>query len=147
MSKGKILATLAMLITSTALCKANTCPSQSILTDQNITDLSHTGETTISGKVYKVVGEDKTHNNYKGKLLDTKQHLEGFLKINKHGGDVKARFVSVQTPEGYCAYNISVGTQSAMVALSANPDQTPPRPSTPSPSKPPRPTTKAPDKL
>ena len=148
MSKSRILSALVTLAASTSLCKADSCPSQSVLKDQNATELAHTGETTISGKVYKIIGKNKTGNDYNHKLLDTSKHLEGFLKVNKHDGEhVKSRFVSVKTPEGFCAYNISVGEQSAVVALSTNPDQVgvrPPLPSTPSPSTPPRPTTSAP---
>lgn len=146
MSQRKILATLVALIACTSLCKA-TCPSQRDINDRNITELSNTGETTISGAVYKMIGQDKTGNHYKEKLLDTKQHLEGFLKIAKADGGATVRpnglttgVVSVKTPEGYCAYNISVGKKSAVIALSTNPDQVgganpPLRPSTKAPEK------------
>jgi hypothetical protein len=156
MSKSKILAAMLVLISSTSLCKANTCPSQRDLNDQNITELSHHGQTSIDGKVYKMIGKNKTGNDYNHKLLDTSKHLEDFLKINKHGEinkhdeKVRSRFVSVQIPEGFCAYNISVGEQSAMIALSTNPDKVgvrPPLPTTSSPSKPPRPTAPTPNKL
>lgn len=157
MSKSKILAAMVVLISSTSLCKANTCPSQRDLNDQNITELSHSGQTSIDGKVYKMIGKNKTGNDYNHKLLDTSNHLEGFVKIAKADGGASIRpngstvgIVSVETPEGFCAYNISVGKKSAVIALSTNPDQVgvrPPLPTTSSPSKPPRPTALTPSKL
>lgn len=156
MFKSKILGTMIALVASTSLCKA-TCPSQRDIKDQNVRELSQSGQTTIDGKVYKMIGENKTGNHYNNKLLDTQKHLEGFLKIAKFGTGAPIRptgsiagIVSVQTPEGFCAYNISVGETNAVIALSTNPDQvgaTPPRPSRSSPSVPPRPSTKAPEKF
>jgi|GEM_PF-2691676 len=159
MPKSKILTTIITLIASTSLCKA-TCPSQRDIKDQNIRELSRNGQTTIDGKVYKMIGENKTGNRYNNKLLNTHGDLHDFLERTKFDKGATIRptgsivgVVSVQTPEGFCAYNISVGSvgeTSAVIALSTNPDQVgvvPPRPSRSSPSVPPRPSTKAPEKF
>jgi hypothetical protein len=68
-SKSKILTAMIALVASTSLYKA-TCPSQRDISDKNIADLSKTGEATISDKVYKMIGEDKTDNHFNTKLLE-----------------------------------------------------------------------------
>lgn len=145
MSKSRILATMVVLIASTSFCKANNpCPSQTEVKEHEVKTLANNGQVKIGGEVYKIVGEDKITNNYNKKLVNTKQDLEKFLSEAKHGKDPTGgntlRATSVQTPPGYCAYNISLGGTSKVIAISAHPDQLkgkPARPSTPAPTTPP----------
>lgn len=100
------------------------CLSQQSFGDQQIKDLAKDGHLMLQGKKYSLIGQTKTKNDYRGKLLGNQNKLNKFLQDNNithapkntAGHTIRVTSLTVQN-QRYCAYNISVGTENAVIAI------------------------------
>lgn len=96
------------------------CPA---MTEEKLQTLADQGKVSLSDKTYNLVTQSETHNNYNGRLIETKEKLTDFLKETKAKPTVTLNINSHQNPmmrdhqKPYCAYMLERDTEEFVIAL------------------------------
>lgn len=121
---SRILAVAGILIGSSLACHATACPPNDDVS-RKIEDLAANGKATFQNETYRLISKPETYPYYSGKLLENDTQLAGFLKVTKLLGKnltekAEAHLLSLLPSPNFCAYKISLGKDTQVIALSTN---------------------------
>lgn len=121
----KFTALLGILLFSPSLSLASLCPHNAEVTAK-IDQLATHGKATIDNETYQLVGRDRTNIFYQEKLLENDVQLNGFLKVSKLfdrdlPAKAEARHIDLVPTPNFCAYEISLGENKQVIAISKLP--------------------------
>jgi hypothetical protein len=121
-NKSTLLTLTIMLITSSSAC-ATLCPHNDDVSHK-IEELAADGKATFGDATYHLISKSETSIFYTGKLLENDAQLNGFLKVTKGldknlSGKAEARLLPLLPAPNFCAYKISLGENTQVIALSS----------------------------
>lgn len=121
----KLLALAIILIGSSTGGNATWCPKNDEVSHK-IEELAIHGKATIGEGSYHLISRSETSIFYTGKLLENEIQLNGFLKVtklleNNLSAKAEARLLPLLPKPNFCAYKISLGENTQVIALSSNP--------------------------
>lgn len=96
------------------------CPT---MTEENLQTLANDGKVSLGGQMYNLVTHSQTHNNYNGRLIESKEKLTDLLNESKSKPTVTWNINSHQNPmmrdhqKPFCAYKLERDTEEFVVAL------------------------------
>jgi len=110
-----------LLFFSPIVSAATWCPHSEEVTNK-VEELATYGKTMIGSKTYHLIGRNETSIFYTEKLLENDIQLNGFLKISKLLDQKlpkpETRLIDLLPAPNFCAYKISMGENSQVIALS-----------------------------
>ncbi len=123
--KRKLLAIMTMFIASSWSCHATLCPHNDEVS-RKIEELATDGKALFQGDTYHLISKPETYPYYSGKLLGNDTQLNGFLKVTKLldknlTAKAEARLLPLLPTPNFCAYKISLGENTQVIALSSAP--------------------------
>lgn len=121
-NKSTLLALIITLITSSSVCNAALCPHNDEVSNK-IEELAADGKVTFGDATYHLISKSETSIFYTGKLLENDAQLNGFLKVTKVldknlSAKAEARLLPLLPTPNFCAYKISLGENTQVIALS-----------------------------
>jgi len=121
--KRTLLILTIMLIGSSSVCKATLCPHNDDVSHK-IEELAADGKAAFADDTYYLISKSETGIFYTGKLLENDAQLNGFLKVTRmldknFTGKAEARLLPLLPTPNFCAYKISLGENTQVIALSS----------------------------
>jgi hypothetical protein len=121
-TKSALLTVMGLLVISSSICSAVLCPHNDDVANK-IPELANTGKATFQNETYKLIGRESTGIFYTGKFLENDTQLNGFLQVSKLLDSnlpekAEARLIALLPNPNFCAYKISLGDNTQVIALS-----------------------------
>jgi hypothetical protein len=122
-NKRKRVALVFMLVESSSMTHASLCPRNEDVSHK-IEELATHGNAAFGNTTYQLISKPETGIFYSGKLLENDMQLNGFLNVTKvldknSPEKAEARLLPLLPAPNFCAYKISIGENTQVIALSA----------------------------